>query len=102
MRYGALLGFARKCKRSASCAAGSPAGGSRRSQGGHQCGIDCKLRATPKCKSVSDDLDAALILAGDINVEIPKPDVEGNRGSGLPANAGGRALERPTPGTEDA
>ena len=41
-------------------------------------------------------------MAGDINVEIPKPDVEGNRGSGLPANAGGRALERPAPGTEDA
>ena len=41
-------------------------------------------------------------LAGDINVEIPKPDVEGDRGSGLPAIAGGRALERPAPGTEDA
>ena len=60
------------------------------------------MRATPECKSVSNDFDAALILPGDINVEIPKPDVEGNRGSGFSANAGGRTLERPTPGTEGA
>jgi len=38
------------------------AGGSSRNQTG-ECGVGCKLRATPECKSVSNDLDAALILA---------------------------------------
>ena len=38
------------------------------------------------------EVKAALILPGDINIEVAKPDVEGNSGIGLPADAGGSAL----------
>ena len=60
------------------------------------------MRATPKRKSICNDFDAALILPGDINIEVAKPDVEGNGGTGLPADTGGSALKRLAPGSKDA
>ena len=63
---------------------------------------NCKLRAAPERKPVSNDFNAALILPGGINIEISKPDVEGNGGSGLSADAGSSALEGPAPGAKDA
>ena len=56
----------------------------------------------PERKPVSNDFNAALILPGGINIEISKPDVEGNGGSGLSADAGSSALEGPAPGAKDA
>ena len=70
LRVGALLGFARECKCSAGSAAGSSAGGTSKGQRGHKCSVDCELRATPKCKSICNDFNAALILPGDIDVEV--------------------------------
>ena len=99
---GALLGFARECECSSGSATCGPAGGTSRSQGGDQCSVNCKLRSPPERKPVSNDFNAALILPGDINIEISKPDVEGNGGSGLSADAGSSALEGPAPGAKDA
>ena len=56
----------------------------------------------PECNSISNGFDAALILPGDINVEVTKPDVEGNGGSGLPADARSSALKKPALGKKDA
>ena len=71
------------CRRSTHCAART---------GGHQRCVACRLRASPKCKVVGNDLDAALILPSDIDIETTKPDLEGSGGSGLTADAGGNAL----------
>ena len=88
------------------CSAGSatcrPAGGSSRSQAGDLSRVNCKLRAPPERKPVRNDFNAALILPGGINIEVSKPDVEGNGGSGLSADAGSSALEGPAPGTKNA
>ena len=54
------------------------------------------------CNSISNGFDAALILPGDINVEVTKPDVEGNSSSGLPADARSSALKKPALGKKDA
>ena len=99
---GALLGFARECECSSGGATCGPAGGTSRSQGGDECSVNCKLRAPPERKPVSNDFNAALILPGGLNIEISKPDVEGNGGSGLSADAGSSALEGPAPGAKDA
>ena len=57
----------------------------------------CRLQAIANCKIVSNDLDETIILhivPGDINVEIRKPDVEGNGGSGLLTGVGASALAK--------
>ena len=48
--------------------------------------------STASC-ALPNKLNVALILPIDFNVEIPKPDVEGNCCSGFPADAGSKALE---------
>ena len=48
--------------------------------------------STASC-ALPNKLNVALILPIDFNVEIPKPDVEGNCCSGFPADAGSEALE---------
>ena len=64
----------------------------------------CQLQVArpPQRKPVSNGFNAALILPGGINIEVSKPDVEGNGGSGLSADAGSSALEGPAPGAKDA
>ena len=96
-RVGAFLVLARECKCSAGSATGSSAPGTGRGPKGHQCSVNCKLRATPKCKSVSNDVDAALILPGDNNVEITKPSVEGNGGSAASRQVRAAARSRGPP-----
>ena len=49
-----------------------------------------------------EDLDATFALSGDVDIQVPQPDVESNRGSGLSADAGRSTLEWPTPGAKDA
>eukprot|EP00439_Symbiodinium_sp_Y106_P041772 s2421_g5.t1 len=65
-----------------------------RADWGYPRSVDYKLCATPKCKAVGNDLDAALILPGDVDIEIKKTDVESNGGSSLTADAGGNAHDR--------
>ena len=99
---GSPLGFAGKEERSPDRAAASTPGRARRSQGKDQGGVDRHLGTTPKCKSICDDFNAALVLLGGINIEVMEPDVHGHCGTGLSAHAGCSTLEGPASGTKDA
>ncbi|OLP88018.1 hypothetical protein AK812_SmicGene30691 [Symbiodinium microadriaticum] len=69
---------------------------------GNQGGIDSKLRAAPERESICDDLDAAIIEAIGVDVEVAHKNMAGNNNPSLSAHTGSSTLEREPTGAQDA
>ena len=67
-----------------------------------QSGIDGKLRAAPERESICNDLDAAIIEALGVDVEVAHENIAGNCSPSLAADKGSSTLEKEPTGAQDA
>ena len=79
-----------------------PARSSTGIERGHESGVDSKLRSAPERESVCDDLDAAVIEALGVDVEVAHQNIAGNCSPAFAANPGSSTLEREATGAQDA
>ena len=95
---GAFVASAGTCK---GCAGPAVAPQRRRGapadvNGGHQGGVNCELRATPHRKSISNDLNAPLILPCSLEVEVADQHICRNSCAGFAADTCSGPFKRPT------
>ena len=102
LRVGALLSPACEAKSGALVLALVPARSATSIERGNQGGIDSKLRAAPERESICDDLDAAIIEAIGVDVEVAHKNIAGNCSPSLSADTGSSTLEREPTGAQDA
>ena len=99
---GAFLSPACEAKSGALVLALVPARSATSIERGNQGGIDSKLRAAPERESIGDDLDAAIIEAIGVDVEVAHKNIAGNCSPSLSADTGSSTLEREPTGAQDA
>ena len=99
---GAFLSPACEAKSGALVLALVPARSATSIERGNQGGIDSKLRAAPERGSIGDDLDAAIIEAIGVDVEVAHKNIAGNCSPSLSADTGSSTLEREPTGAQDA
>ena len=100
LRVGAFLSPACEAKSGALVLALVPARSATSIERGNQGGIDSKLRAAPERESICDDLDAAIIEALGVDVEVAHKNIAGNCSPSLSADTGsstGSPRERKMP-----
>ena len=105
LKVGAFISLACETKSGALVLALVPAHSATSIEKGDQGGIDSKLRAAQEREPICDDLDAAIIEALGVDVEVAPKNIAGNSSSSLTADTGSSTLERePTgacPRTQD-
>ena len=87
LRVGAFLSRACEAKSGALVLALVPARSATSIERGNQGGIDSKLRAAPERESICDDLDAAIIEAIGVDVEVAHKNIAGNCSPSLSAES---------------
>ena len=102
LRVGAFFSPACQTKSGTLILALVPARSATSIERGDQRGIDSKLRAAPERESICDDLDAAIIEALGVDVEVAHENIASNCSPSLAADTGSSTLEREPTGAQDA
>ena len=97
LRVGALFGSS--CSEQCGACSATPCPTRRACGGerGHQCRVDSQLGPSPKRQAVGNDLNAPVVLADRVDIEVPHQHIQGNRCTSLAADPCGRSLNGATP-----
>ena len=102
LRVGALLVLAREgeCSPAGRAPVSARLGGA--GEGGHKGGVDSQLHAAPEGQAIRHDLEASVVSAIGVHIEVAEQHVRVDSRPGLPANPGSSSLKRSGSGAQGA